>query len=90
MSAITETLHPSIILPQHTQIFLKNLIPRIRKAGELKIWQRLCAAMACLETYERAKEKNIDKFAYCESAYRMHAKDMVQKFSLHLAGYDCQ
>lgn len=58
-----------------------NFIPKKLDSAVLKIWQRLCAARACFETFERQKGSNIDKLAYAEKAYGDHAANIVKEFA---------
>lgn len=57
-----------------------NALSRKLDATTLKIWQRLCAARACLETFEREKSSNQDKYAYAQRVYQQHASIIVSEF----------
>jgi hypothetical protein len=50
-------------------------MPNKLDATSLKLWQRLCACKAAMETQERQKSDYIDKFAYCLEAHSRHAEE---------------
>jgi len=67
--------------PDHMESSLTlNILDRKLNATTLKIWQRRVAAEACLETFERQRESNIDKFKYAEEAYFRLAPTVLQKY----------
>ena len=57
-----------------------NYVDRNLTATTLKIWQRRVAAEACLETFERQHEGNIDKFKYAEEAYYRTAQKVLNSY----------
>ena len=57
-----------------------NYVDRNLTATTLKIWQRRVAAEACLETFERQREGNIDKFKYAEEAYYRTAQKVLNSY----------
>jgi hypothetical protein len=74
---------PSPIAAADIQMLLalrSNVLSTDLTATVLKIWQRLCACLASLETHERIKSHNIDKKAYCLEAYKRYAEEIVITF----------
>jgi hypothetical protein len=58
----------------------QNILPRLLEPKSLKMWQRLCAAYAVFETFERQKTSNQEKFAYAFEAYKRHAEILIERF----------
>ena len=65
MSIVSE-FTPALRL--NPEIYPSNVFPSAKKitATDLKPFQRLAAAFACMETYEEAKTSSIDKEAHAE------------------------
>jgi hypothetical protein len=56
------------------EVLLKNQLPKELTVSTLKMWQRYCVALAVLETFEKTRESNVDKFGYAKDAYFRHAE----------------